>query len=129
MRLLSRWQNSAGERVRIALNLKAIPYIYVPVGSLAPGEYRRLNPQGLLPALDIGGRSFPSRRRSSTISRKPIPCPRSCRKIHCSEHKLAASQGLSHPKCTPLPFSGYAGFSRRIWNSIQRKCINGFRTG
>ncbi|MBP2560275.1 maleylacetoacetate isomerase [Neorhizobium galegae] len=59
MRLLSRWQNSAGERVRIALNLKAIPYIYVPVGSLAPGEYRRLNPQGLLPALDIGGQIIP----------------------------------------------------------------------
>ncbi|CAN7196373.1 maleylacetoacetate isomerase [Neorhizobium tomejilense] len=59
MRLLSRWQNSAGERVRIALNLKAIPYTYLPVGSLAPGEYLRLNPQGLLPALDIGGQIIP----------------------------------------------------------------------
>jgi maleylacetoacetate isomerase len=56
MRLLSRWQNSAGERVRIALHLKGIPFAYVPVSSLAPGEYARLNPQGLLPALDIGGR-------------------------------------------------------------------------
>ncbi|HEX8045958.1 maleylacetoacetate isomerase [Rhizobium sp.] len=56
MRLLSRWQNSAGERVRIALHLKGIPFTYAPVGSLAPGEYARLNPQGLLPALDIGGR-------------------------------------------------------------------------
>jgi len=59
MRLLSRWQNSAGERVRIALNLKGIPYTYVPVSSLAPGEYRRLNPQGLLPALDINGQIIP----------------------------------------------------------------------
>ncbi|WP_454848437.1 maleylacetoacetate isomerase [Rhizobium binxianense] len=59
MRLLSRWQNSAGERVRIALNLKGISYIYVPVSSLDPGEYRRLNPQGLLPALDVGGRIIP----------------------------------------------------------------------
>ncbi|MGY5806628.1 maleylacetoacetate isomerase [Rhizobium sp. LEGMi198b] len=56
MRLLSRWQNSAGERVRIALYLKGIPFTYTPVSSLAPGEYERLNPQGLLPALDIGGR-------------------------------------------------------------------------
>ena len=56
MRLLSRWQNSAGERVRIALHLKGIPFAYAPVSSLAPGEYARLNPQGLLPALDIGGR-------------------------------------------------------------------------
>jgi maleylacetoacetate isomerase len=56
MRLLSRWQNSAGERVRIALRLKGLQFTYVPVSSLAPGEYTSLNPQGLLPALDIGGR-------------------------------------------------------------------------
>jgi maleylacetoacetate isomerase len=56
MRLLSRWQNSAGERVRIALHLKGLSFTYVAVGSLAPGEYARLNPQGLLPALDIDGR-------------------------------------------------------------------------
>lgn len=56
MKLYSRFQNSAGERVRIALNLKGIAYDYVPVSSLAPGEYRRINPQGLLPALEAGGR-------------------------------------------------------------------------
>ena len=56
MRLLSRWQNSAGERVRIALRLKGLEFTYVPVSSLAPGEYKTLNPQGLLPALDIEGR-------------------------------------------------------------------------
>lgn len=55
MRLISRWQNSAGERVRIALRLKDLEYIYVPVSSLKADEYRKLNPQGLLPALDIGG--------------------------------------------------------------------------
>jgi maleylacetoacetate isomerase len=55
MKLISRWQNSAGERVRIALNLKGIAYEYVPVRSLPPGEYRRLNPQGLLPALEVDG--------------------------------------------------------------------------
>ncbi|PZW49150.1 maleylacetoacetate isomerase [Humitalea rosea] len=56
LRLYSRWQNSAGERVRIALNLKSLAYAYVPVGSLAPGDYARLNPQGLLPALAVEGR-------------------------------------------------------------------------
>lgn len=59
MRLISRWQNSAGERVRIALNLKGISYRYAPVSSLEAGEYHRLNPQGLLPALDIGGQVVP----------------------------------------------------------------------
>lgn len=54
MRLYSRWQNSAGERVRIALNLKGLEYEYVPVGSLSPGEFLRINPQGLMPALEVG---------------------------------------------------------------------------
>jgi maleylacetoacetate isomerase len=56
MRLITRWQNSAGERVRIALRLKGIDYTYVPVSSLNSGELASLNPQGLLPALDVGGR-------------------------------------------------------------------------
>ncbi|MBB3408690.1 maleylacetoacetate isomerase [Rhizobium sp. BK316] len=59
MRLISRWQNSAGERVRIALNLKGISYRYIPVSSLETGEYHRLNPQGLLPALHIGDHVVP----------------------------------------------------------------------
>ena len=56
MKLISRWQNSAGERVWIALNLKGIQYQYVAAGTLPPGEYRRINPQGLLPTLDVDGR-------------------------------------------------------------------------
>lgn len=54
MQLYSRWQNSAGERVRIALNLKGLDYEYVPVASLRPGEYQAINPQGLMPALRVG---------------------------------------------------------------------------
>lgn len=55
MRLYSRWQNSAGERVRIALNLKSIDYEYVPISALSKQEYLRINPQGLLPTLEVGG--------------------------------------------------------------------------
>ncbi|BBK32463.1 maleylacetoacetate isomerase [Stella humosa] len=56
MRLYSQTRNSAGWRVRIALHWKAVPFDYVAVSGLAPGEYRRINPQGLLPALAVGGR-------------------------------------------------------------------------
>lgn len=56
MRLYTRWQNSAGERVRIALNLKGIAYDYVPVGSLSREAYLSVNPQGLMPALDVDGK-------------------------------------------------------------------------
>lgn len=55
LRLFSMHRNSAGWRVRIALGLKGIPYEYVAVPQLAPGEYLRLNPQGLMPALEIDG--------------------------------------------------------------------------
>ena len=56
MQLYTRWQNSAGERVRIALHLKGIPYDYVAIGALPRGDYARLNPQGLMPALRVDGR-------------------------------------------------------------------------
>ncbi len=48
-------RNSAGERVRIALNLKRVAYDYV--SAVALGErYGEVNPQGLMPALEIDGR-------------------------------------------------------------------------
>jgi maleylacetoacetate isomerase len=56
LRLYSRYQNSAGQRVRIALNLKAVAYEYVPVSAANLADYQRLNPQGLLPALEMEGR-------------------------------------------------------------------------
>lgn len=55
MRLYSLSRNSAGWRVRIALHLKGVPFEYVSIASLPKGEYRRLNPQGLLPALEVDG--------------------------------------------------------------------------
>jgi len=57
MKLYSFYRSTASFRVRIALNLKAVPYSIAPVNLLAePGEqfssaYRRLNPQSLLPTL------------------------------------------------------------------------------
>lgn len=56
MKLYTRAQNSAGERVRIALNLKGIAYEYVAISTLGPGEYAEINPQELLPALEVNGR-------------------------------------------------------------------------
>jgi maleylpyruvate isomerase len=56
LRLYSASRNSAGWRVRIALALKGLDYDYVSTRSLPRGEYEKLNPQGLMPALEIGGR-------------------------------------------------------------------------
>ena len=51
------WRSSATYRVRIALNLKKLPYIYIPVHLVKNGggqhlaEYQTLNPAELVPTL------------------------------------------------------------------------------
>lgn len=61
MKLYTYWRSSAAHRVRIALNLKGLEYAPVPVDLLKNGgeqkqpAYRFVNPQGLVPALDVDG--------------------------------------------------------------------------
>jgi len=53
------YRSSAAYRVRIALNLKSVGYESRPVnlaeGAQQSAEYRALNPQGLVPMLEIDG--------------------------------------------------------------------------
>ena len=53
------WRSSASYRVRIVLNLKKVDYESRPVNLLAgeqsSDEYRTINPQGLVPMLEIDG--------------------------------------------------------------------------
>ncbi len=58
IKLYSRYRNSAGQRVRITLNLKGVPYEYIAVEDMRTESYRRKNPQGLLPAIEIDGNIF-----------------------------------------------------------------------
>lgn len=53
--LYTRYRNSAGQRVRIALNLKELDYRYVPIGDIDPADYAKLNPQRLIPTLVMDG--------------------------------------------------------------------------
>lgn len=59
MKLFDYFRSSAAYRVRIALNLKGIPYEATQINLLAAEQkgdaYRRVHPQGLLPALEIDG--------------------------------------------------------------------------
>lgn len=60
--LYTKYRNSAGERVRIALALKNISYNYISVGSngdVSWDEYEQINPQRLMPALKIGTEIIP----------------------------------------------------------------------
>lgn len=53
------FRSSAGYRVRIALNLKGVDYDRVPINLLEGAQkepgYMEINPQGLVPTLEIGG--------------------------------------------------------------------------
>lgn len=55
MKLYGYWRSSATYRVRIACALKGLEYVYRPVDLLrneqAGADYRRVSPQGLVPAL------------------------------------------------------------------------------
>lgn len=59
MKLYSYWRSTAAYRVRIALNIKDIKYKIFPVhlvkdgGEHLKGSYKSVNPQSLVPALEI----------------------------------------------------------------------------
>lgn len=59
MKLYSYFRSSAAYRVRIALALKGLAHEQVPVelreGEQRRPEFRAVNPQGLVPALEVGG--------------------------------------------------------------------------
>jgi fumarylpyruvate hydrolase len=61
--LYSHWRATAPYRVRIGLALKGVAYEYVPVDLTAAAQhqaaYRAINPQRLVPALDLGDGSEP----------------------------------------------------------------------
>ena len=53
------WRSGASYRVRIALNLKGVAYDQAPhdlrQGEQKSGDYLSLNPQGMVPALEVDG--------------------------------------------------------------------------
>ena len=59
MRLYTYFRSSAAFRVRIALNLKGVDYepqfVHLAKGEHLQPAYRAINPQGLLPALEVDG--------------------------------------------------------------------------
>lgn len=65
LRLYTYWRSSAAYRVRIALNLKSLPFESVPKhlvrdgGEQRKADYLAVNPQGFVPALDDDGFVIP----------------------------------------------------------------------
>ena len=62
MKLFGYFRSSAAFRVRIALNLKGLEYetvaIHLRRNDQSKPDYRSVNPQGLVPTLEDGGRSL-----------------------------------------------------------------------
>lgn len=76
MKLYTYHRNSAGERVRIALNLKAVAYDYVSAPALGHAAYLAVNPQGLMPALEIDGRIIAQSTAILEFLEERYPAPR-----------------------------------------------------
>jgi maleylacetoacetate isomerase len=59
VKLYTYFRSSAAFRVRIALNLKGLPYepvfVHLAKGEHRAGAFKSVNPQGLLPTLEDGG--------------------------------------------------------------------------
>ena len=59
MKLYSFFRSGTSHRLRIALNLKGLPTTYVPVDLRTEqhlkDEFKAINPQGLVPALEVDG--------------------------------------------------------------------------
>jgi maleylacetoacetate isomerase len=73
------YRSSAAYRVRIALNLKGVTYEQRPVNLLESEQtgdaYRALNPQGLVPALEIDGRLLTQTMAIITYLDSRLPTP------------------------------------------------------
>ncbi|XP_053201841.1 LOW QUALITY PROTEIN: maleylacetoacetate isomerase-like [Panonychus citri] len=61
VKLFSYWRSSCSYRVRIALNLKAIPHEYVTINLVKDGgeqkkdHFLKINPFGFIPSLEVNG--------------------------------------------------------------------------
>lgn len=81
IRLHGYWRSSAAWRVRIALNLKGLAWSSVPVHLLRDGgeqrraEFLALNPQGLIPALEIDGMALTQSLAIIEYLEETVPTP------------------------------------------------------
>lgn len=95
MELYSYWRSTAAYRVRIALNLKNAEYLIRPVNLLADGhesaDYRKINPQGLVPALVTDGRVLIQSTAITEYLEEQIPKPPL---LPRDPHQRAAVRGM-----------------------------------
>ena len=125
MRFYGYFRSSAAYRCRIAFNLKGVAPEFVPDPS-APGrpareEYLRLNPQGLVPALDIGWRvltqSLAIIEWLDETHPEPALLPRRCRRARRDPRLRARDRGRHPPAQQPagpeIPEGRRSGTTRR----------------
>jgi maleylpyruvate isomerase len=91
VKLYAFFRSGTSHRLRIALNLKGLRCEQVAVDLRREehlgDDYRRINPQQLVPALDIGGRLTPSLLRSSSGSSDVILNRRCCPAMQTSARR------------------------------------------
>ena len=89
------FRSSTSFRVRIALGMKNISYAqsfrHLRKGEQRSADYLALNPQGLVPTLDIDGHHLTQSMAILEYLRRRIPCRRCCPRMPPAGRACAAS--------------------------------------
>jgi hypothetical protein len=88
--------------------MKGLPYEYVSVGALPPHRFREINPQGLMPAVEVDGRIVAQSTQSSNGWKKRIPNLPSCRPILGQERRLDPLRNSSRATFIPSTSVAFA---------------------
>ena len=117
--------------MRIALHHKGVPFDYVPVDTLSGDAWRRLNPQGLLPALEVDGRVIPQSNAILELLEERWPTPPLLRSdpvdraevrafaqaIACDVHPLGTGRVRRRLAASGVSEEGTARWLRH-WNEV-----------
>ena len=132
LRLHTRHLNSAGQRVRIVLNLKGVPYEYAAIQSPSSKEYRSINPQGLMPALEIDGRFVAQSMAIIELLEELFPEPSIFPEdnlLRAEVRAFAHSRIRSARTCIRSTTFAYGAISQTPWEKPTTMLANGIITG
>lgn len=118
MKLYNYFRSGTSHRLRIALNLKGLDFDYVAVNLLKEEQfqdtYKKINPQGFVPALDVGGIIFTQSPAIIEWLEETYPNPPLLPKSHFERQQVRAIAAIVGSDIHPLN-------NRRILQNLRKK--------
>ena len=118
MKLYNYFRSGTSHRLRIALNLKGLDFDYVAVNLLKEEQfqdtYKKINPQGFVPALDVDGIIFTQSPAIIEWLEETYPNPPLLPKSHFERQQVRAIAAIVGSDIHPLN-------NRRILQNLRKK--------